>query len=47
MFNWLGRSRRTRQILNEMYGSIEKSKTQRAKKEIGRYNLDSAKRKLN
>jgi hypothetical protein len=37
MFSWLGRSKRTRQILNDMYGTAQRMQTERAKKEIERY----------
>lgn len=37
MFTWLGKSSKTRKILNELYGTIEKSQLQRAKNEISRY----------
>lgn len=42
MFQWIGRSKRARTILNEMYSTISKTQSRKAKTEIERYLAESA-----
>lgn len=37
VFQWIGRSKRTREILNDMYSTITKSQQQRANREIEKH----------
>ena len=41
MFHWIGRSKRARTILNEMYSTISEAQSKKAKTEIERYLSES------
>jgi hypothetical protein len=39
MFEWLGKSKKSRSILNELYGTIQKTQLEKARREIDSYHF--------